>query len=40
MATDTFIREHDGTGDTNDITDWSAAEIDGEGCSRLVGGPG
>ena len=34
-----FIREYDGTGDINSSASWSVAEINGQGYSRLVGGP-
>jgi hypothetical protein len=34
-----YIREYDGTGDINLSSSWSVARIDGQGYSRLVGGP-
>jgi hypothetical protein len=34
-----FIREYNGTGNIFDTNSWSRAEIDGQGYSRLVGGP-
>ena len=34
-----YIREYNGTGDINSTSSWSVAEIDGQGYSRLVGGP-
>jgi hypothetical protein len=34
-----FIREYNGTGDINSSSSWSVAEINGQGYSRLVGGP-
>src|ERR1700729_2562130 len=35
-----FIREYNGVGDINSSSSWSVAKIDGQGYSRLVGGPG
>ena len=34
-----YIREYNGIGDINNSSSWSVAEIDGQGYSRLVGGP-
>jgi hypothetical protein len=34
-----FIREYNGVGDINSSSSWSVAQIDGQGYSRLVGGP-
>jgi hypothetical protein len=34
-----FIREYNGTGNVFDTNSWSRAEINGQGYSRLVGGP-
>ena len=34
-----YIREYNGTGDIFDTNSWSRAEINGQGYSRLVGGP-
>jgi hypothetical protein len=34
-----FIREYNGVGDINSSSSWSVAKIDGQGYSRLVGGP-
>jgi hypothetical protein len=34
-----FIREYNGTGDIYSSSSWSVAEINGEGYSRIVGGP-
>ena len=34
-----FIREYNGTGDINSSSSWSVARIDGQGYSRIVGGP-
>jgi hypothetical protein len=34
-----FIREYNGVGDIDSSSSWSAAEINGQGYSRLVGGP-
>lgn len=34
-----YIREYDGTGDIDLSSSWSVARIDGQGYSRLVGGP-
>jgi hypothetical protein len=34
-----FIREYNGVGDIHSSSSWSVAEIDGQGYSRLVGGP-
>ncbi|MGH2894718.1 MAG: hypothetical protein ACRDPM_15860, partial [Solirubrobacteraceae bacterium] len=34
-----FIREYNGTGDINSSSSWSVSRIDGQGYSRLVGGP-
>jgi hypothetical protein len=34
-----FVREYNGTGDINSSSSWSVARIDGQGYSRLVGGP-
>jgi hypothetical protein len=34
-----FIREYKGVGDINSSANWSVAEINGQGYSRLVGGP-
>ena len=34
-----FIREYNGVGDIYSSSSWSVAEIDGQGYSRLVGGP-
>jgi hypothetical protein len=34
-----YIREYNGTGDIDSSSSWSVAEIDGQGYSRLVGGP-
>jgi hypothetical protein len=34
-----YIREYNGVGDINSSSSWSVAEIDGQGYSRLVGGP-
>jgi hypothetical protein len=34
-----FIREYNGVGDINSSSSWSVAEIDGQGYSRLAGGP-
>jgi len=34
-----YIREYNGTGDINSSSSWSVAEINGQGYSRLVGGP-
>ncbi len=35
-----YIREYNGVGDINSSSSWSVAVIDGQGYSRLVGGPG
>jgi hypothetical protein len=34
-----FIREYNGVGDIDSSSSWSVAEINGQGYSRLVGGP-
>jgi hypothetical protein len=34
-----YIREYNGTGDINSSSSWSVAVINGQGYSRLVGGP-
>jgi hypothetical protein len=34
-----YVREYDGVGDINSSSSWSVAVIDGQGYSRLVGGP-
>jgi hypothetical protein len=34
-----FIREYNGVGDINSSSSWSVNKIDGQGYSRLVGGP-
>ena len=34
-----FVREYNGTGDINSSSSWSVAKINGQGYSRIVGGP-
>ena len=34
-----YIREYNGVGDINSSSSWSVAEINGQGYSRIVGGP-
>ena len=34
-----YVREYNGVGDINSSSSWSVAEINGQGYSRIVGGP-
>jgi hypothetical protein len=39
LSSHIYIREYNGTGDINSSSSWSVAKINGQGYSRLVGGP-